>query len=153
MGDAVTDGAGYEGTDEYVPAGADPYELNKNLPRVSADTGAPVQSDITAWRQTEKHFSVHAAAPQDITVRLFNYPAWNVVVNGKPTETQTTDVTGLIVIPMAGGNSDVHIHLRRTIDRVIGDIVSLISLALLVVAWFKTRPSHLRPANIASPAA
>src|ERR1035438_8345184 len=35
MSDAVADGTGYEGTDEYVPAGADPYEVNKNLPRLS----------------------------------------------------------------------------------------------------------------------
>ncbi len=153
MSDAVADGTGYEGIDEYVPAGADPYELNKNLPRVSTDTGAPVQSKIMAWGQTEKHFTIHAAAPQNITVRLFNYPAWDVVVNGKPTQTQTTDVTRLIVIPVAAGDSDVHIHFRRTIDRVIGNIVSLISLVLLVVVWIETRPSHIRPANLASPAA
>ena len=152
MSDALADGTGYEGIDEYVPAGADPYELNKNLPRVSTDTGTPVQSKIMAWGQTEKHFTIHAAASQNITVRLFNYPAWDVVVNGKPTQTQTTDVTRLIVIPVAAGDNDVHIHSRRTIDRVIGNIVSLISLVLLVVAWIKTRPSHIRPANIASPA-
>jgi len=140
MSDAVADGTGYEGIDEYVPAGADPYELNKNLPRVSDDTGAPVQSKIAVWGQTEKHFTIHAAAPQNITVRLFNYPAWDVVVNGNPAQTQTTDVTRLIVIPVAAGDSDVHIYFRRTIDRVIGNIVSLISLAVLIVAWIKTRP-------------
>jgi len=75
---------GYEGTDEYVPAGADPYELNKSLPHISDDTGAPVPSQMLAWEQTEKHFTVRAAAPQNLTVRLFNYPAWQVVVNGKP---------------------------------------------------------------------
>jgi hypothetical protein len=137
---AVADGTGYEGTDEYVPAGADPYELNKNLPRVSDDSGAPVQFEVTTWGQTEKHFTVHSAAPQSITVRLFNYPAWEVVVNGQPTPTRTTEVTGLIVIPIAAGDSDVYIHFRRTIDRFVGNIISLISLALLVVAWMKTRP-------------
>ncbi len=167
MNDAIADGTGYEGTDEYVPAGADPYELNQSLPRVSDDTGAPVQSEILAWGQTEKHFTIHAATPQNITVRLFNYPAWEVVVNGKPTQTRTTDVTGLIVIPVAAGDDDVHIHFRRTIDRLIGNVVSLISLVLLVVAWFrpawfrpawvhpsriKTRPQDL-PEKIASPAA
>jgi len=150
--DAVADGTGYEGTDEYVPAGADPYELNKNLPRVSDDAGTPVQSAMMAWGQTEKQFSVHAAVPQDITVRLFNYPAWDVVVNGKPTRTRTTDVTGLLVIPIAAGENDVHIHFRRTTDRVVGNIVSLISLTVLVVVWMKTRPSYIRPANVASPA-
>jgi len=151
--DAVADGTGYEGTDEYVPAEADPYELNKSLPRISDDTGAPVTSTILAWGQTEKHFTVRAAAPQNLTVRVFNYPAWDVVVNGKPTETRSTDVTGLIVIPVAAGDDDVHIYFRRTIDRLVGNVVSLMSLVLLVVAWIKTRPSHILPAKLASPAA
>jgi len=100
-------------------------------------------------------------------VRLFSYPAWKVVVNGKPITTQKTDVTGLIVIPIAAGGSDVRIHFRRTIDRLLGNILSLISLAVLVVAWF--RPEWIKPAwvipvwvrtrrpeisaNLASPAA
>ena len=138
MSDAIADGTGYEGADEYVPAGADPYEVNKSLPRVSDNTGAPVPSKMLAWRQTEKHFKVHTAAAQNLIVRLFNYPAWEVVVNGKPTETQRTDVTGLIVIPIAAGDNDVQIHFRRTLDRLVGNIISLISVALFVVAWVKT---------------
>jgi non-canonical purine NTP pyrophosphatase (RdgB/HAM1 family) len=138
MSDAIADGTGYEGAYEYVPAGADPYELNKSLPRVSDDKGAPVPSEMLAWAQTKKHFKVHTATAQNLTVRLFNYPAWEVVVNGKLIETQRTDVTGLIVIPIAAGDNDVHIHFRRTIDRVVGNVVSLISLALFVVVWFKT---------------
>jgi non-canonical purine NTP pyrophosphatase (RdgB/HAM1 family) len=138
MSDAIADGTGYEGADEYVPAGADPYELNKSLPRVSDDKGAPVPSKMLAWGQTEKHFKVHIAAAQNLTVRLFNYPAWEVFVNGKPTETQRTDVTGLIVIPIAAGDNDVQVHFHRTSDRVVGNVVSLISLALFVVAWVKT---------------
>src|SRR5258708_36100245 len=137
MSDAIADGTGYEGADEYVPAGADPYELNKSLPRVSDDKGAPVPSKMLAWGQTEKHFKVHTAAAQNVTGRLFNYPAWEVVVNDKPTKTQRTDVTGLIVIPIAAGDNDVHIHFRRTIDRSVGNVVSLISLALFVAAWSK----------------
>jgi len=143
MSDALTDGTGYEGSDEYVPAGADPYELNKSLPRVSDDKGAPIRNEMLAWRQTDKHFKVHPAAPQDLVVRLFNYPAWKVVVNGKPTGTRTTDVTGLIVIPIAAGANDVQIHFRRTSDRVVGNIVSLISLALFVTVWLKTGTSRL----------
>jgi hypothetical protein len=137
---AVAGGSGYEGTDEYVPAGADPYELNKSLPRISDDSGAPVQSEMLAWGPTEKHFTVHAAAAQSLTVRLLSYPAWDVVVNGKPTATQKADDTGLILIPIAAGVSDVQIHFRRTMDRLVGNIVSLISLAVFVVAWKKTHP-------------
>ena len=143
MSDAIADGTGYEGSDEYVPVAADPYELSKSLPRFSDNTGTPVPSEILAWQQTEKHFKVHTVAPQNLVVRLFNYPAWEVAVSGKPTETRTTDVTGLIVIPVGAGDSEVHIHFRRTIDRVVGIVVSLISLAVLVVAWSKSRRNRM----------
>jgi len=140
MSEAVADGNGYEGTDEYVPAGDDAYELNRSLPRVSDDWGAAVRSEMLAWGPTEKRFAVHASAPQNLTVRLFSYPAWEVVLNGKLTATKKTDVTGLIVIPIAGGDSDVRIHFRRTMDRFAGNTLSLISVGLLIAAWIKTRP-------------
>jgi len=138
MSNVIGDGTGYEGSDEYVPAGADPYELNKSLPRVSDDKGAAVPSQMLAWGKTEKHFKVHIAAPQNLIVRLFSYPAWEVVVNGKATETRRTDVTGLIIIPIAAGDNDIQVHFHRTSDRLFGEVISLISLALFVVAWFKT---------------
>ncbi len=140
MNNALADGTGYEGTDEYVPAGADAYELDKGLPLLSNDAGASVPSQVLAWGPIEKHFTVHAATPRNLTVRIFSYPAWKVEVNGKPTKTRTTDVTRLIVIPLAAGDSDVHIYFRRTSDRGIGNVVSLISLGLLIARWTMARP-------------
>jgi hypothetical protein len=72
-------------------------------------------------------------------VRLLSYPAWEVKVNGRPTATKKTDITGLIIIPIAAGDNDIRIHFRRTIDRVVGNSISLISLAVIVVAWKKTK--------------
>jgi 6-pyruvoyl-tetrahydropterin synthase related domain len=158
MSDAIDDGTGYEGTDEYVPAGADPYELNKTLPLVTTGPGSAIESKILAWGATEKHFIVRAAEPQNLVARLFNYPAWLVIVNGKPTPTTKTDVTGLIVIPVAAGESDVQIHFARTIDRTVGDVISLISLVVFVIACVRARELKLRqpatsPAQLTSPAA
>jgi hypothetical protein len=142
MRDALADGTGYEGTDEYVPAGADSYELDKSLPLLSDDAGASVPTQVLAWGPIEKHFTVHAATPRNLTVRVFSYPAWEVEVNGKPTKTRTTDVTRLIVIPLAAGDSDVHLYFRRTRDRGIGNVVSLISLGLLIAGWTMAEPKH-----------
>ena len=144
ISDAVHDGTGYEGTDEYVPAGADPYELNKNLPPISDNTGAPLPSEMLARGPTEKHFTVHAAKAQNLTVRLLSYPAWEVVVNGQPTATEKTDITGLIVVPIAAGENDVQIHFRRTIDRVVGNAVSLISVAVFFAAWTNTKMRRMQ---------
>jgi hypothetical protein len=142
MSDAIAVGSGYEGTDEYVPAGVDPYELNTDLPRISADAGAAIQAKILAWGPAEKRFLIHTSKPESLQLRLFNYPAWQVTVNGRTTETQKTAVTGLMVIAIAAGDNDVYIHFRRTTDRVVGDIVSLISLAVFFVMWVKTQPKE-----------
>ena len=142
MSNAVANGTGYEGTDEYVPAGADPYELNRSLPLVSDDTGAPVPSEMLAWEHIEKHFVVHASKPESLELRLFNYPAWQITVNGQPAQAQTAEVTGQMIIPILEGPNDVRIRFRRTIDRTIGDAISWVSLILLAAAWIKTRPKR-----------
>jgi hypothetical protein len=135
MSDTVRSGTGYEGTDEYVPAGADAYELNKNLPIVSDDDGVAVPTKMLSWGPTEKHLVVNTAEPQDLTIRLFSYPAWGVVVNGKSVETEKTDDTKLMVIPVGAGESDVHIYFRQTTDRLLGKAVTLMSLVVLVTLW------------------
>jgi hypothetical protein len=140
MSDAIADGSGYEGTDEYVPAGVDPYELNKDLPRISDDAGAPIPSKTLAWGPIEKHFSVRVSEPESLQLRLFNYPSWEVTVNGTATQTQKTDVTGLMVVPVSAGESDIYIYFRRTKDRLVGDIVSLISMAFCLIIWLRTQP-------------
>lgn len=139
MADAVADGTGYEGTDEYVPAGADAYELNRDLPLISNQAGDPVTERILEWKPTKRHFVVHTADEGKLVVRLFSYPAWEVVVNGQPVRTRKTEITGLMVIPVAAGDNDVRIYFRRTMDRLIGDYVSLISILVLIVVWVMTK--------------
>lgn len=147
MSDAMSDGSGYEGTDEYVPAGADAYELNKNLPRVSDDTRAMMPAEILEWGPTEEHFVVHTSKPELLTLRLFNYPAWQVTVNGHPAEVRTAEVTGQMIVPVLEGTSNVRIHFRRTIDRTIGNVISGLSLICLVAFGIKTRRGRARRAS------
>ncbi len=140
MSDAIADGTGYEGSDEYVPAGGDASELNKSLPLVSDDRGAQVPSEMLVWGRTEEHFVVHASQAENLQLRLFNYPAWLVTVNGRPAETQTAEETGVMIVPILEGTNDVRLRFRRTIDRTIGDAISWVSWILLGAAWIKTRP-------------
>jgi hypothetical protein len=141
MSDAMSDGTGYEGTDEYVPAGADPYELKKNAPLVADSSGSPIRAEILAWQPAEKHFVVHSNNAELLTLRLFNYPAWQVAINGKEVATQTTEVTGQMSFPVAAGRNDVRIQFNRTRDRTVGGWISVISLGLLFAAMMATRPT------------
>jgi len=148
MGDFMATGAGYEGTDEYVPVGADASELNKSLPVVSDDSGAPVENRMSLWGPTKKHFSVRTVAAQNVVIRLFNYPAWEAVVNGKKVATEKTETTGLMVIPVGAGQNDIYLYFKRTTGRMIGDVVSLISLASLLLGWMKLHTSLRVPQTV-----
>jgi hypothetical protein len=139
MHDAVADGTGYEGTDEYVPAGADASELNKEQPLVVASSGRRVKTEVAAWRAVEKHLVIQAQAPELLTLRLFNYPAWEVAVNGEHIATQTTEVTGQMIIPVAAGRGDIRIHFGRTRDRTLGGLISVLSLGVWAGVWITTR--------------
>jgi hypothetical protein len=147
MRDAMADGTGNEGIDEYVPAGADPYEVNRDLPRITDPSGKRVPVQIIKWGPIEKQFIVQASSPANLTVRLFNYPAWQVTVNGQPVTAETMEVTGQMLIPVGIGHSAVRIHFGRTLDRTIGDIVSIISLILLLAVWIKMRPQETTSAT------
>ena len=145
MKQSVVDGTGNEGVDEYVPARADPYEVNKDLPRLTLQTGADAgakigDAKIVAWTANEKHFQIVANGASNLTVRLFNYPSWKATVNGREVATATSEVTGLMIVPIAAGENDVEIRFVRTRDRWLGDAVSLLSMVVLLVAWVGTRP-------------
>jgi hypothetical protein len=139
MSNAISDGGGYEGTDEYVPLGADPYELKKNVPRVTAESPESLKLQFEKWGPIEKEFSAESATPQRLTLRLFNYPAWEVRVNGDRVLQESTDVTGQMQIPISAGISNVVVKFVRTPDRTIGNIATLLSLVVFICLWFKTR--------------
>jgi hypothetical protein len=64
-------------------------------------------------------------------LRLFNYPAWRVEVNGQGVATSTQDVTGQMLIPVQSGENRVQITFIRTWDRTAGGIVSVVTALLL----------------------
>jgi len=138
MDDAMVDGIGYDGTDEYVPAGDDPYELKKDLPQVSDENGAAVKVQVLSWSATDKHFSVRANSTKNLTIRLFNYPAWKVTVNSHEVATPSSEVTGLMIVPVGSGENDVQIIFGRTRDCTVGGVISLLSIVLFAGLVIKT---------------
>ena len=141
-------GAGYESTDEYVPVGADPYEIGHDAPRVAFedDSAAPDQERrirIQNWNAESKLFTVEVSQPRQLVLRLFNYPTWRVEVNGQVVATATRDVTGQMLIPVQAGENRVRITFTRTWDRIAGGIVSGVTALFLVVfgvlRWLRTR--------------
>jgi hypothetical protein len=134
MHDFIEDGDGYEGTDEYVPADVDPYELKKDAPQIATVSGNPAIVHIERWSGQNKLFSAKVLRPEKLRLRLLNYPAWSVEVNGHEITAGTEPVTGEILIPVDPGSNRVRVTFVQTQDRLLGNVVSAATL-LLVIVW------------------
>ncbi len=143
MEKAVDSGKGYDGTDEYVPSGADAYDVDPAMRRVVLAGRGHAQFRIQKWEAEEKEFTADLTEPSEIAIRLFNYPAWNVEVNGRAVEAHARQETGEMIVPVGAGKNDVSIKFGRTLERAIGGWISgamLLAVAGGVVAVQRTKP-------------
>ena len=146
MLDNEQDGTGNEGTDEYVPAGVDPYDIDQKAPLVGFEGKGPVQISIQEWHAEQRIFSAKASSPGKLFLRLFNYPSWRAEVNGRAVQTDTTPHTGQMIVPITSGENRVQIIFVEGWDRKVGLLCSILGLTVVVV-WFAvwTKPRPLAP--------
>jgi hypothetical protein len=134
MQDNMATGKGYEGTDEYTPAGADSSSIDQDARRVTVDGPAHAAIRVSEWEAEEKVLTAKMSAPDNLALRLFNYPAWRVEVNGQLVSAATREATGQMLIPVSAGANRVHIRFTRTWDRIWGVWISLLTLICAVLA-------------------
>jgi len=131
MQDNMATGKGYEGTDEYTPAGADPSSINQDARRVTVSGPAHGAIHVSQWTVEQKLFTAEMSAPDNLALRLFNYPAWSVEVNGHAVHAATREGTGQMLIPVDAGANRVRITFAQTWDRKWGAWISLVTFFLL----------------------
>jgi uncharacterized membrane protein len=83
MVDNQHDRIGNEGVDEYAPAGADPYDVDQNAPLVKYDGKGSAKISVERWDAEDRVIAVQASAAGELVLKLFNYPSWEVTVNGQ----------------------------------------------------------------------
>ena len=139
---AIRNGTGYDGTDEYDPKGDDHLDLPADAPRAkvlpdnAAETPHPrVQVEVRFWNTERKDIHVDARDSARIALRVLNYPAWRVEVNGRRVAPERLDDVNQMVIPVAPGISDIRVRFVRTPDQTAGMLLSLAS-ALVVATLF-----------------
>jgi len=127
---------GYEGVDEYTPLAADPTAIDKAAPDVTVDgpPNATLQVHIDRWNAESRAFTAQMSAPGQLALRLFQYPAWRVEVNGHVVETAVRGGTGQMLVPVGAGSNRVQINFVRTWDRALGEWISGIA-SISVVGW------------------
>jgi hypothetical protein len=156
-------GQGFDGTDEYDPIGDDHYNLPAKAPPAElvasaegaesqAPEGAPKAPEVGVqpgkvlverWTPEDKIVNVESPHPARLSLRLLNYPAWQVMVNGSRVKPEQAEDSGQMMLPVPAGRSRVTAHFARTPDRTIGGIVSLLSLltaaSILILARLPLR--------------
>lgn len=131
MQDNMETGAGYEGTDEYTPLGADPSAIDKDARRVTIEGPAHGAIRVLDWTPESKSFTAEMSAADQVKLRLFAYPAWRVDVNGRNVDTGQGP-NGQILVPVEAGMNRVRLTFMRTWDRTLGGWLSCAALVFLV---------------------
>src|SRR6266849_1518525 len=148
---AFAGGEGFDGTDEYDPISDDHYNLPQKAPRVQllpitddADTeNAPPPTNtslfVDRWTAQEKILRFTSSQPARLALRLLNYPAWQVEVNGARIQSQRPEDSGQMIVPIPAGECRITVRFGRTLDRTAGSILSLLSL-LAAASLLNLRP-------------
>jgi len=160
LASAIHSGGGYRGTDEYDPIGCDRYNLpgdpddTERTEGVSATPAQPVEKldpesgnigratgvrlHIERWSAERRVFTSDAPEQVILAVRLLNYPAWQVRVDGAETHARAAQDNGRMLIALPSGPHRIDARFRRTGDRAAGNAISLVfGAALLAFAWKK----------------
>jgi len=159
LADWIHSGFGYEGTDEYAPRGCDRYQL----PGVTADSEEPpslpipefskvdpdsdeivpaagMRVHIERWTAERRVLSTESATPVHIALRLVNYPAWEARVDGQQIAIGSRPETAQMVLAVPAGAHIVDLSFRRTLDRTIGDAISILSMLAFIAFTLIKRP-------------
>ena len=136
---AITNDTGYEGVDEYDPLGDDHMDLPKHASLAAIFPGEAADSSVTLpiariqiehWDTTDHKISVDSSAPARVALRLLNYPAWDVTVNGKRVAPEKPDDLDQMLVPIAAGKSEIQVRFVRTADQTAGIALSIFSLLI-----------------------
>jgi hypothetical protein len=133
MQDNMESGVGYEGTDEYTPLGADPTAIDKNARRVTVDGPEHAAIHVFQWDAESKMFTADMSGAGELALRLFDYPAWRVEVNGRTVPSEKSEDTGQRLVPVERGPNRVQLTFVRTEDRTLGGWLSLATCLGLIV--------------------
>jgi hypothetical protein len=155
---AIANGTGFDGTDEYDPAGDDhtnipvksPEALVMDTDSVPGPNSKP-KIDVERWSPEDKEISVSSREPFFLGLRLLNYPAWRAEVNGAAVTPRGGDDYNEMIVPVPAGSSQIRVRFVRTRDRTLGDLLSLASA--LGVMWLSVTAFRFRRTRLDLPRA
>ena len=161
---AFAEGKGYMGTVEYVPRGFQRRFFSPNISEVTVAKTVPatasagnaqdtddrgVQIEVQHWGTETKSIRVNAMRPALLSVRLANYPAWVVKLNGEIIQPHSRESSGEMLVEVSSGHSEIELRFARTADRTISGAISAMTAVLLVLLTLGQRVSLRSPRELA----
>jgi hypothetical protein len=152
---AIAVGSGFDGTDEYDPAGDDHTNLPTKSPEAMVmDTDSiPGPNSrptfhVDRWSPEDKEVSVSAREGFFLGLRLLNYPAWRTEVNGVAVKPRGGEDYSQLIVPVPAGESHVRVRFVRTWDRTLAGGISLVTAFFFL--WRGTRRRLAKPEGLAA---
>ncbi|MBE2225300.1 MAG: glycosyltransferase family 39 protein, partial [Anaerolineae bacterium] len=120
---------------EYLPL---TVEYMPETPAIEPFAPLPdtsTSSVTVSGSRTPKQFTatISASEPFTLTANTFAYPGWQAKIDGEKVDITPSEGTGLITIPVPAGDHDLTITFRETPLRLVADLVSLLSVVVLVL--------------------
>ena len=150
---AIANGEGFDGTDEYDPAGDDHTNILTKSPQAMVmDTDSiPGPNSrptirVERWSPEDKEVSVSSREPFFLGLRLLNYPAWRAEVNGAIVRPRGGDDYNQMILPVPAGESHVRVQFVRTWDRTLGGGISL--MATFFLLWLGIQRKLTNPERL-----
>ena len=156
VAEKIHSGKGYEGIEGFQPQGCDTSELSEDSPQIAqwnesdddAEPSEDVQLQVEQWLPERKVLSAKSDEPVILALRLLNYPAWEVRVDGVRSEAISAPDTGQLLVPVSAGSHRIEVDFRRTWDRTVGAVVSILCAIGLVAAAIFARRSGKRTSQV-----
>jgi hypothetical protein len=160
---------GFQGTDEYTEAAADNDAIQQDLPRIrllraaDGDVGnsaavanpewqeggadlLPSEVQIGRW-DVERMTATLRSGGGFAVLRVMDYPAWRVTVNGAPVGSRPRRDDGLMAVPVAAGVSQIEVRYGATPDVWAGRALSLAAAILWLGLAARQRRSSYHETN------
>jgi hypothetical protein len=132
---------GTDPTDEYTPITADNDSLSHTNPPywLSPDPDAKAPANTTPG-PAPTNLTLNSPTPQTLILNVRDYPTWRITLNQAVITPHEQRDDGLIAIPIPAVPSAIKITYARPTDQILGNTISLVSIALLVLTFRRRAP-------------
>jgi hypothetical protein len=111
------------------------------------------QAELLEHTVVSDEYLLSTAEPLTVRFNTFYFPGWQALVDGEPVIIRPSYPEGLITFEVPAGEHHVSVRFGDTLVRKVGNIVSVVSLLLLVggtaLLCLRRRRGEIRPAALA----